>query len=59
MRVYSYLSSGDHDTDLFNSFGEFFGLNSSIVVKIKIFERFQEDGLLALAAASLLTELVL
>jgi hypothetical protein len=51
----AYLSGGDHDTNLFNSLGELFGFDSSIVVKIEIFERFQEDGLLALAATSLLT----
>lgn len=55
----AYLSGGDHDTNLFDSFGEFIRFNSSIVIKIEILERFHEYGLLALGSACLLGQLVL
>jgi hypothetical protein len=48
MKKDTYLTGGDHDTNLFNCFSELFGFDSTVVIQIEILERFQENGLLAL-----------
>ena len=53
----SYLSGWDHDSNLLDSLGKLLWLNGSVIVKIEILERFEKDGLLVLAAVSLLLKL--
>ena len=54
----TYLFSGDHDTNLLNCFGELFGFNAAVVVKIEVLKALNEHILLALVARSLLRQLL-
>jgi len=51
---FQVLSGWDLDADLLNGFGELIWLDNTIVVKIEVFERFQEHLLLGLGAARFL-----
>lgn len=51
--------SGDHDTNLFNSFGELIRLDGAGVVQVKVLEALVENLLLGLNSASFLLQLVL
>lgn len=55
----SYLAGGDHDADLLDGFGELFGLDSAVVVKVEVLEGLEEHLFLALDAARFLAQLVL
>ena len=57
--INTYLSSGDHDTDLLDSLGELIRLNSAVVVQVKVLEGLEEDSLLVCGAGSLLGKLLL
>ena len=57
--INTYLSSGDHDTDLLDSLGELIRLNSAVVVQVKVLEGLEEDSLLVSGAGSLLGKLLL
>ena len=46
----TYLFSGDHDTNLLDSFGELIGFNAAIIVEIEVLEALNEYILLALVA---------
>ena len=51
--INTYLSSGDHDTDLLDSLGELIRLNSAVVVQVKVLEGLEEDSLLVCGARRL------
>ena len=55
----TYLSGGDHDTNLFDSLGELIWFNCSIVVQIEVLESFKEDSLLIGVTSGLLGQLLL
>jgi hypothetical protein len=55
----TYLAGWDHDTDLLNSLCELLGLNSAVVVKIKVLEGLKQDLFFTLDAAGFLGQLVL
>jgi hypothetical protein len=54
----TYVSGGDHDTDLFHSLGELLRLDEAVVVEVEVLEALEEHGFLGLAAAALLGELL-
>lgn len=58
MEFYTYLLGGDLNTNLLNGFAELIRLHSAVIVEIEILECLHQDGLLALAAACLLGQLV-
>lgn len=44
----TYLCSRNHDTDLFNSLCELIGLDSAVIVEIKVLEGLKKNGLFIL-----------
>ena len=44
----TYLCGWDHDSDLLDSLSELVHLDDTVVVKIEVFERLKENGLLIL-----------
>ena len=55
----TYLTGGDHDTNLLDGLGELIGLDSAVVVKIEVLESLKQDGFLVGGASGLLGELLL
>jgi hypothetical protein len=55
--IQTYLLGRDHDTDLFDRFGEFFGLNHTVVVQIEVLESLHEDLFLTLTTGRFLRQL--
>ena len=55
----TYLSGGDHDTDLLDSFGELIRLHSAVIVQIEVLEGLEEDSLLVGGSRGLLGKLLL
>ena len=55
----TYLSGGDHDTDLLDSLGKLIRLHSAVVVQVEVLESLEEDGLLVGGARGLLRQLLL
>ena len=55
----TYLSGGDHDTNLFDSLGELIWFNCSIIVQIEVLESLKEDSLLIGVTSGLLGQLLL
>lgn len=53
----TYVSSGDHNSDLLDGLGELLGLDGAVVVEVEVLEALEEHGFLGLAAARLLGEL--
>ena len=59
MNAITYLSGGDHDTNLLDSLGELIGLHSAVVVQVEVLESLQQNGFLVGVTASFLGELLL
>ena len=55
----TYLSGGDHDTDLLDSLGELIRLHSAVIVQIEVLEGLEEDSLLVGGSRGLLGKLLL
>ena len=53
----TYLSSGDHDTDLLDSLGKLIGLDGAVVVQVKVLEGLEQNGFLVGVARSFLGKL--